>query len=110
MDRMKLFLAWRDYYAGKEKEEAIQIARQHSIDLVRRMRLLGKLPSYTFHQFRKQEIQRALGMALGVQQQLLGGLTSVSKGGRVRAEGGPGIINKEPQSGFQVRFTGVKRR
>jgi len=108
MDRMKLYLAWRDYYAGKEKEDAIQIARGHISELVRRMRLMGALPGYIYHGMKKRDYQRALGMALGVQQQLLGGLTSVSRGRNLRVEGGRGQKNKWPQSGFQIRMGGVK--
>ena len=96
MDRRKLFLAWRDLYQGKEKEEAISIAREHISDLVRRMRLMGVLPGYIYHGMKKREYQKALGMALGVQQQLLWGLTSVSRGRNLRVEGGRGRKDKKP--------------
>lgn len=95
MKRVDLHTAWLRYYRGLDRNEALEVVRGHIESIRGRMMTLGRFPQAVWHQFSKRELVSALGMALGVHQQVLAGLRSVPEGGRLRGGGGDSILHHQ---------------
>jgi len=80
MDRMATAEAWRRSYRGKQRSFIIQAERQHVRNLVRVMRRLACWHEAAYKGFKVRELRVVLGMALGIHQQLLRGVTLPSRG------------------------------
>lgn len=80
LTRQSLVEAWADYYSDLEPSKAMEVASANAQALRERMRCLGKVAGYLYHGFRKRDLTRAYGMALSVHLQVLGGLTSSTRG------------------------------
>jgi len=94
MDRMRLYAAWDDYYRrwlpsqGRTKDDILLELRQAISSLRVRMMRLGAWRSPVYHGFKVKELVRWHGMSLGIHQQVLGGLTSLPRGGNLKGGGG----------------------
>ena len=93
MNRQTCYESWGDYYSGllnsgMERSVVAGAAMGHVQLLTERMRKIGACRGPFYKCFSKVELQRVAGMALGVHQQLLWGLTSSSVRGML--EGGRG--------------------
>jgi len=86
-DRGKLQYAMARLYDGRERNEIITDLRERLEHLVGRMRQLQRFPQSNYKGFVKAELLAAIGMSIGVHQQLLGRLTSVSRGVRLKGGG-----------------------
>jgi len=78
--REELHFAWSRYYSGMTRDTAIETARFHIQALVRRMRVIGRKRVVDYLGYDVRNLERTLCMALSVHQQVLRGLTSVSRG------------------------------
>lgn len=76
MARQALLGAWKRYYQNKSREEL----EQRASAIRERMMVLARLNQRMTKGFVRRDLETALGMSLGVHQQLLGGLTSASRG------------------------------
>ena len=81
MDRASLYEAWRGFYSGKSRQDAITAITERASFLEERMWRLARYPhQQQWHGIGSRSLQVALGMSLGVHKQLLWGLTSASSG------------------------------
>ena len=88
MERQQLFEAWYAFYARLEPSERRAEMEKRLFSLEERMRFLGRFTERVYHGFTKASLVAALGMAVGVHRQLLGGLTSASSGCILKGGGG----------------------
>jgi len=82
MNRQEMYRAWWAFYAPLSRADRQSQGKRH-IDLLRgKLKAIGAHPgrSRSYDQGSRQLVQ-ALGMALGVHQQLVGGLTASLAGG-----------------------------
>ena len=106
MERERLKVAWARRYTACPADEVVRMMTQQASVLEGRMRKLACFPDKNVHGIPKAGLVTALGMSLGVQRQLFGGLTSAPSGGILKGGGG---VEKENRGAVSPTFSGQRR-
>lgn len=88
LERERLYKVWWDYYARRDPLERRAALEAAICSLEGRMRRLGRFLQQEYKGYDRRHLQTALGMALGVHKQLLGGLTFGPSGSKILGGGG----------------------
>lgn len=88
MNRQRLYEAWHTYYSRRPAMAVRSVLERRVRWLERKMKRLARLPDRMYKGFDRRGLITALGMSLGIHKQLLWGLTSSSRGVKVKGGGG----------------------